>query len=58
MNVTPLWVLLFLGITIGLFVALLGATLIFATRNRKAAATVLVLGLLLVIGTVASYMFA
>jgi hypothetical protein len=58
MNLIPLWVLLFLGITFGLFVALIGATLFFATRDRRAAATVLVVGLMLLIGTVAFYMFS
>ncbi len=58
MSLMPIWILLFLGITFGLFVALIGATLFFASRDRRAAATVLVLGLILVIGTVALYMFS
>jgi hypothetical protein len=58
MNLMPLWVLLFLGITFGLFVALIGATLFFASRDRRTAATVLVLGLVFLIGTVALYKFS
>lgn len=56
MSLVPFWVLLFLGITCGLSVALIGGTFFVATRDRKAAATVLVLGLILVVGTVALYM--
>lgn len=60
MSLTPfsLGTLLFLGTALGLFIALLGATLFFAVQDKKAAATVLVLGLMLVVGTLALYFFS
>lgn len=57
MSPAPVWLLLGLAIPLGLFIALAGAVVFFASRYKKASASVIALGLVIFVGTLVSFWF-